>query len=129
PTLIAVHCEDEATVKARLAQFKEQFGHHVPYNIHALIRNEEACYTSSSYAVGLAKRTGARLHILHISTGDETHLFEKGVRKNGKILLENGQEKRITSEACVHHLWFDENDYKSLGNQIKCNPAIKNEWH
>lgn len=129
PTLIAVHCEDEATVKARLAQFKEQFGQHVPYNIHALIRNEEACYTSSSYAVGLAKRTGARLHILHISTGDETHLFEKGVRKNGKIFLENGQEKRITSEACVHHLWFDENDYKSLGNQIKCNPAIKNEWH
>lgn len=129
PCLIAVHCEDEATVKSRLSQYKDQYGENVPYNIHALIRNEDACYTSSSFAVGLAKRTGARLHILHISTGNETHLFEKGIRKNGKIWLENGEEKRITSEACVHHLWFDENDYKQLGNQIKCNPAIKNEWH
>ncbi len=129
PCLIAVHCEDEATVRSRMTRFREQYGENVPYNIHALIRNEDACYQSSSYAVGLAKRTGARLHILHISTGNETHLFEKGIRKNGKILLESGVEKRITSEACVHHLWFDENDYNRLGNQIKCNPAIKNEHH
>lgn len=125
PMLIAVHCEDEATVKARMEQFREQYGNDVPYDIHALIRNEEACYKSSSLAVGLAKKFGTRLHILHISTGIETALFEKGRRKDGRILLENGEEKRITAEACVHHLWFDAEDYRRLGNGIKCNPAIK----
>lgn len=129
PTLIAVHCEDEATVKARFAHYKELYGENVPYNMHAVIRNEEACYKSSSYAADLAKRTGARLHILHITTGDETAIFEKGIRRDGKIYLENGQEKKVTAEACVHHLWFDEEDYKQLGNQIKCNPAVKNERH
>jgi dihydroorotase len=125
PMLIATHCEDEATVRARMEYFKERYGNDVPYDIHALIRNEEACYKSSSFATGLAQKFGTRLHILHISTGIETGLFEKGYRKDGRILLESGSEKRITAEACVHHLWFDSEDYREQGNLIKCNPAIK----
>lgn len=115
PLLIATHCEDEATVKARAAQFKEQYGDKVPANIHPLIRNEEACYLSSSMAVELAKKFNTRLHILHISTAKETHLFER------KPL----EQKRITAEACVHHLWFDDSYYARLGNSIKWNPAVK----
>lgn len=115
PLLIATHCEDEATVKARVAQFKEQYGDQVPANIHPLIRNEEACYLSSSMAVELAKKFNTRLHILHISTAKETHLFER------KPL----EQKRITAEACVHHLWFDDSYYAQLGNSIKWNPAVK----
>ncbi|ODS80180.1 MAG: dihydroorotase [Cytophagaceae bacterium SCN 52-12] len=125
PMLIATHCEDEATVKARMEHFRELYGDNVPYDIHALIRNEEACYKSSSFAVGLARKFGTRLHILHISTGVETGLFEKGFRRDGKIVLADGTEKRITAEACVHHLWFDAEDYRRLGSLIKCNPAIK----
>jgi len=117
PCLIATHCEDEPTVRQRTGHFKAQFGDDVPYNIHPLVRNEEACYKSSSFAVDLAKKHNTRLHVLHISTGEETALFEP--RKN----------KRITAEACVHHLWFDETDYNNLGNQIKCNPAIKAPHH
>ena len=115
--LIATHCEDEATVKERLNFFKEKYGDDVPYNIHALIRNEEACIKSSSFAIDLAKKHNTRLHILHISTGEETELFSP---------LPNGL---ITSEACVHHLWFDAEDYRRLGNLIKCNPAIKAPQH
>ncbi len=121
PCLIATHCEDEPTVRQRTAMFKEQYGGNVPYNIHALIRNEEACYKSSSMAVDLAKKYGTRLHILHISTGEETTLFSP--------LTPNGGKKLITAEACVHHLWFDAEDYRRLGNQIKCNPAIKVPHH
>ena len=117
PCLIATHCEDEATVKERLNFFKEKYGDDVPYNIHALIRNEEACIKSSSFAIDLAKKHNTRLHILHISTGEETELFSP---------LPNGL---ITSEACVHHLWFDAEDYRRLGNLIKCNPAIKAPQH
>ena len=117
PCLIATHCEDEATIRERTAHFKAEFGDAVPYNIHPLVRNEAACYKSSSFAVDLAKKHNTRLHVLHISTGEETELFEP--RKN----------KRITAEACVHHLWFDETDYHTLGNQIKCNPAIKAPHH
>ncbi|MHA4737409.1 dihydroorotase [Dyadobacter sp. MSC1_007] len=129
PCIIATHCEDEPTVKKRMAYFKEKYGDNVPYDIHALIRNEEACLTSSSFATGLAHKHGTRLHILHISTGDEVHLFEVGRRKDGKILLDNGQRKLVTAEACVHHMWFDAEDYKTLGNLIKCNPAIKAPHH
>ncbi len=121
PCLIATHCEDEPTVRQRNALFKEQYGENVPYDIHALIRNEEACYKSSSMAVDLAKKHGARLHILHISTGEETALFSPPPP--------NGGVKLITSEACVHHLWFDAEDYRRLGTQIKCNPAIKAPHH
>jgi dihydroorotase len=129
PCLIATHCEDEPTVRQRTAMFKEQYGENVPYNIHALIRNEEACYKSSSMAVDLAKKHGTRLHILHISTGEETHLFEVGNYGNAQVSSAEKLQKKITSEACVHHLWFDAEDYRRLGNQIKCNPAIKAPHH
>lgn len=119
-SLIATHCEDEATVKANLAKYKEQFGENIPYDIHAIIRNEEACYKSSSMAVELAKKHGTRLHILHISSANEVPLF-------GNTLYTKEKPKNITAEVCVHHLWFDANDYKILGNQIKCNPAIKHD--
>ncbi len=129
PLLIATHCEDEATVKTRLDYYKTLYGEQVPYDIHAIIRNEEACLKSSSFAIALAKKAGTRLHILHISTGEETGLFEKGFRKNGRIVLADGSPKQITAEACVHHLWFDSDAYKQLGNLIKCNPAIKAPHH
>lgn len=115
PLLIATHCEDEATVRSRVEQFKAKYGETVPADVHAQIRNEEACYLSSSMAVELAKKFNTRLHILHISTAKETQLFER------KPL----SEKRITAEACVHHLWFDDSFYPSLGNYIKWNPSVK----
>lgn len=129
PCLIATHCEDEPTVRQRNALFKEQYGENVPYDIHALIRNEEACYKSSSMAVDLAKKHGTRLHILHISTGEETALFEVGNYGNSQVSTNEKRQKKITSEACVHHLWFDAEDYRRLGTQIKCNPAIKAPHH
>ncbi|MCE7042118.1 dihydroorotase [Dyadobacter sp. CY312] len=129
PCIIATHCEDEPTVKRRMEFYKEKYGENVPYNIHALIRNEEACLASSTFAVSLAHKHNTRLHILHISTGEEVFLFEPGERRNGKILLDNNQQKLITAEACVHHLWFDAEDYHTLGNDIKCNPAIKAPHH
>ena len=118
PSLIATHCEDEETVKKNLEYYKEKYGENLPHDIHAIIRNEEACYKSSSMAVELAKKHGTRLHILHISTADEIPLFSP-------LTPDGGTKKRITSEVCVHHLWFDADDYARLGNQIKCNPAIK----
>ncbi|MCF2490598.1 dihydroorotase [Dyadobacter sp. CY347] len=129
PCIIATHCEDEPTVRQRMEHFKEKYGENVPYNIHALIRNEEACLKSSTFASGLAHKHGTKLHILHISTGDEVVLFEPGIRKNGQILLSDGTPKLVTAEACVHHLWFDAEDYHTLGNKIKCNPAIKAPHH
>lgn len=129
PCLIATHCEDEPTVRQRTEMFKERYGDQVPYDIHALIRNEEACLKSSSLAVSLAQKYGTRLHILHISTGEETSLFEIGSYGNSSISDTEKQRKKITSEACVHHLWFDAEDYHRLGNLIKCNPAIKAPHH
>lgn len=120
PMLIATHCEDEATVRASAARLREQYGDDAPARIHPLVRNEEACLKSSSLAVELARRHNTRLHVLHISTADELNLFD-----NTRPLT----EKRITSEVCVHHLWFDASDYERLGNQIKCNPAIKAAPH
>jgi dihydroorotase len=114
--LIATHCEDETTVRANLAAFQEKYGGQIPIGAHPLIRNEEACYLSSSKAVALAKKHGARLHILHISTAKETALFEN------TLPLE---QKKVTSEACIHHLWFSDADYASKGNLIKWNPAVK----
>lgn len=114
--LIATHCEDEATVKANMAAFRERFGEDIPVQYHPLIRNEEACYKSSSLAVSLAEKHGTRLHILHISTARETGLFRNDIPL---------REKRITAEACVHHLWFCDQDYAKKGNFIKWNPAIK----
>lgn len=114
--LIATHCEDEATIKANAARYQEEYGDRMDASFHPIIRNEEACYKSSSFAISLAKKYNTRLHILHISTAIETDLFEN------KTPL---RDKRITAEACVHHLWFDASDYARLGNKIKCNPAIK----
>lgn len=114
--LIAVHCEDETTIKNNLAHYKEEFGEDIPVEYHPKIRSAEACYLSSSQAIELAKKTGARLHIFHISTAKETELF------TNKIPLE---EKQITAEVCVHHLWFTDEDYAKKGNFIKWNPAVK----
>ncbi|RCR71110.1 dihydroorotase [Larkinella punicea] len=120
PMLIATHCEDEATIRANTARYKEQYGDAATAEIHPLVRNEEACLKSSSLAVQLAKKHNTRLHILHISTADELTLFDNSVPL---------KEKRITAEVCVHHLWFDADDYARLGNLIKCNPAIKAPHH
>ncbi len=117
--LIATHCEDEATVRQNLEIYKAQYGEDIPIQFHPKIRNEAACLKSSSFAVELAKKHNTRLHILHISTADELKLF------NNKPL----KEKRITSEVCVHHLWFDASDYDKYGMHIKCNPAIKHSDH
>lgn len=116
PSLIATHCEDEATILKNSAAFKEKYGDNVPVKFHPLIRSEEACFKSSSFAVSLAKKYGTRLHILHISTAKETSLFD-----NTRSL----KDKKITAEACIHHLWFNDADYDRLGTFIKWNPAIK----
>ncbi|MBS1524110.1 MAG: dihydroorotase [Bacteroidetes bacterium] len=116
PMLVAVHCEDEATIRRNLEYYKQLLGEDIPVTLHPQIRSEEACYLSSSMAVGLAKKYNTRLHILHISTEKETHLFE-----NTTPL----KDKRITAEACIHHLWFSDEDYQAKGNLIKWNPAVK----
>jgi dihydroorotase len=116
PSLIATHCEDEATVKQRLEEYKAQYGDEITPEMHPQIRNVDACYLSSSFAVNLAKKHGTRLHILHLTTAKELDLFD-----NQTPL----RHKKITSEVCVHHLTFNDRDYRLLGNQIKCNPAIK----
>lgn len=116
PSLIATHCEDEETIRRNSAAYKEKYGEDVPIKCHPLIRSEEACYKSSSLAVSLAKQFDTRLHILHISTAKETELF------NNTLPLE---KKKITAEACVHHLWFNDTDYDKLGTLIKWNPAVK----
>lgn len=114
--LIATHCEDEATVRNNMKAFEEKYGDSLNANHHPLIRNVEGCYLSSSMAVELAKQYNTRLHILHISTAKELDLFDNSIPL---------QNKRITSEVCVHHLHFSADDYDRLGNNIKCNPAIK----
>ncbi|NNC95709.1 MAG: dihydroorotase [Chitinophagales bacterium] len=119
PMLIATHCEDEATVRKRTSEYLDRYGEGMDFSKHPEIRNEEACYKSSSLAVSLAKKYGTRLHILHISTEEELALFEKGPVEN----------KKITSEVCVHHLYFDADDYSRYGSKIKCNPAIKDKRH
>lgn len=116
PSLIATHCEHEPTVRRNSEIYKARFGEDVPLHEHMNIRSEEACYLSSSFAVNLARRHGTKLHILHISTARETTLFDNS------IPLEN---KKITAEACIHHLWFNDQDYARLGTKIKWNPAIK----
>lgn len=114
--LIATHCEDEQTIKDNLQQAINQYGDDIPISMHPIIRNAEACYKSSSFAVELAKKHGTRLHILHISTAMETNLF------SNELPLE---QKLITAEACVHHLWFSDEDYANKGTLIKWNPAVK----
>lgn len=114
--LIAAHCEDETTIRQNLEKFKAEYGDDIPVKFHPEIRSAEACYISSSRAIALAKKTGARLHVFHVSTAMETDLF------TNKIPLE---EKKITAEVCVHHLWFTDADYATKGSLIKWNPAVK----
>lgn len=116
PMLVATHCEDEQTIRHNLAIYKEKYGDDLTIDMHPLIRSAEACYKSSSLAVELAKRYQTRLHILHISTAKEVTLFD-----NTTPLA----DKKITAEACVHHLWFNDQDYATKGNWIKWNPAVK----
>ena len=116
--LIATHCEDEHTIRENTAFFKKKYGDNIPFELHPIIRSEEACYTSSSMAVDLAKKYESRLHVLHISTAKELALFE-----NNKAL----RDKKITAECCIHHLWFNDLDYKKKGSLIKWNPAVKTE--
>lgn len=116
PTLIATHCESEEVIQRNTKAAREQYGEDVPISMHPVIRDEEACYASSSFAVNLAKKTGARLHILHISTAKELELFDNTIPL---------KDKKITAEACVHHLWFSDKDYAEKGTLIKWNPAVK----
>ncbi|HDR50201.1 MAG TPA: dihydroorotase, partial [Mariniphaga anaerophila] len=115
PALVATHCEDEATIQKNIKIARQRYGENVPVSRHCHIRNDEACYKSSSKAVDLASKFNTRLHILHLSTAKEMSLFSAGKVK----------DKIITAEVCIHHLWFDDRDYISKGNFIKWNPAIK----
>ena len=115
---ICVHCEDETTIRKNTEIYKEKYGEDIPVKFHHLIRSEEACYLSSSKAVELAKKTGARLHIYHLSTAKETELFRNDIPL---------KEKKITAEVCVHHLHFTNSDYETKGSLIKWNPAVKTE--
>lgn len=116
--VISVHCEDEATIKKNFQEYLDKFGDDIPIRYHPIIRSEEACYLSSSKAIELAKKTGARLHVFHLSTGKETNLF------SNKTPL---KDKKITAEVCIHHLWFNDTDYDKKGTHIKWNPAVKTE--
>lgn len=113
---IAVHCEDENTIKTNTKYYKEKFGENLPIKYHYLLRSAEACFKSSSFAVNLAKKYGTRLHVLHLSSSKEMDLFD-----NSKPL----EEKKITAEVCLHHLWFNSDDYDKYGTRIKWNPAVK----
>ncbi len=114
--VISAHCEDETTIRKNLEHYKEKYGDEIPVKYHPLIRSEEACYLSSSKAVALAKKTGARLHVFHLSTAREMELFTNDIPL---------REKKITAEVCLHHLWFSEEDYETKGTHIKWNPAVK----
>jgi len=116
---IAAHCEDESIIRRNIEIYREKYGEDVPVNMHPLIRSREACFKSSQHAVNLAKEYNARLHILHLSTADELKLFSNDVPLN---------QKRITGEVCIHHLWFDDSSYDDLGSYIKWNPAIKTKF-
>ena len=119
PLLIATHCEDEQTVRKNLAIFKEKYGSNIPFEMHPAIRSEEACYLYSSVAVDLASKYESRLHVLHISTAKELELFKSELEL---------KEKKITAECCIHHLWFNDQDYQKNGSKIKWNPAVKTEY-
>ena len=118
PMLIATHCEDETTIHRNMARIRDLYGEDIPVKMHPEIRNAEACFLSSSFAISLAKQHNTRLHILHISTEKELELFRNDIPLS---------QKRITSEVCIHHLWFDDRDYEKLGTRIKWNPAIKSQ--
>ncbi|TDS12614.1 dihydroorotase [Maribacter caenipelagi] len=114
--VISAHCEDETTIRKNMAKYKAEYGDDIPVEMHPIIRSEEACYLSSSRAIALAKKTGARLHVFHLSTGKETDLFRNDIPL---------EQKKITAEVCIHHLWFSDADYAEKGTLIKWNPAVK----
>lgn len=114
--LLAIHSENDHLIKANLEEYKKIYGDDIPVKFHPKIRSEEACYDASSRAVAMAKKYGTRLHILHISTAKELELFDNSIPL---------EEKKITAEACIHHMWFAEEDYDTKGNRIKWNPAVK----
>ncbi|PHN95313.1 dihydroorotase [Maribacter sp. 6B07] len=114
--VISAHCEDETTIRENLAKYKAEYGDDIPVEMHPIIRSEEACYLSSSRAIALAKKTGARLHVFHLSTGKETDLFRNDIPL---------EQKKITAEVCIHHLWFSDADYANKETLIKWNPAVK----
>lgn len=114
--VISAHCEDEGTIRANMAKYEAMYGEDIPIGMHPIIRSAEACYLSSSKAIALAKRTGARLHVFHLSTGIETDLFTNAIPL---------EQKKITAEVCIHHLWFSDEDYAEKGTFIKWNPAVK----
>ena len=119
PVIISTHCEDEATIQKNTQLYIEKYGEeNIPISAHPEIRSEEACYLSSSKAIKLAKKTGARLHVFHLSTAKELTQF------SNKIPL---KDKKITAEVCIHHLWFNDKDYDKKGTKIKWNPAVKSE--
>jgi len=118
--IIAVHCEDDAIIKQNLSYYKSKYKNNIPISCHHLIRNSEACYKSSSFAVELAKKHQTRLHVLHLSTLEELALFDNAVPL---------EQKNITAEVCVHHLWFTSDDYEKYGAKIKWNPSIKEKKH
>ncbi|MBL1214924.1 MAG: dihydroorotase [Ignavibacteriae bacterium] len=120
PTLIAVHSENDKIISDNLQAHFEKYGEDIPIEAHAEIRNVEACIKSTERAIKLAEESNAHLHVLHISTKEEAELFSSTIPLN---------EKKLTAEVCAHHLWFDKNDYQTLGTKIKCNPAIKDETH
>lgn len=114
--VISAHCEDETTIRNNMAKYKDVYGDDIPVHLHPIIRSEEACFLSSSKAIALAEKTGARLHVFHVSTGKEALAF-----KNNLPL----KDKKITAEVCIHHLWFSDEDYAEKGTLIKWNPAVK----
>ena len=114
--VISVHCEDEKTIRENTQKYKAIYGDDIPVKYHPLIRSEQACYLSSSHAIALAEKTGARLHVFHVSTGKETALFRNDIPL---------EQKKITAEVCIHHLWFSDKDYSEKGTLIKWNPAVK----
>ncbi|SHJ45507.1 dihydroorotase [Maribacter aquivivus] len=114
--VISAHCEDETTIRKNMEKYKAEYGDDIPIAMHPIIRSEEACYLSSSRAIALAKKTGARLHVFHLSTGKETDLFRNDIPL---------EQKKITAEVCIHHLWFSDADYAKKGTLIKWNPAVK----
>ena len=116
PMLIATHCEDETTIRSNIEKYRAIYGENIPIELHPIIRDEDACYISSSLAVKMAKKFNTRLHVLHISTEKEIALFDNSIPL---------EKKMITAEACIHHLWFSDEDYAEKGNLIKWNPAVK----
>jgi len=133
PCIVATHCESEKVVRKNLEEAERRFGKNIPVEWHPIIRNEQACFESSSLAISLAKKHGAKLNVFHISTADEIPQFAQNttVNKNSTTaeILSALASKKIVAEQCVHHLYFSADDYKTLGNQIKCNPAIKDAHH